>query len=206
MQPTGGTGTPNAAEEGAHPKPARVFVALKIAADIARELAGLCAEIAGPSIRRVAAADIHLTLVPPWMESTIPAAVGKLAGVAATHAPFELSIRHVGYRPDPRQPRFLWAECLANSELEELRAALLMVFRQTDERPFRPHVTLTRIRGNGAAIAWKHPIDRNLALSQQVISVELMQSPPAGATGYSVLASLPLGAGTPLIGPRILAD
>ena len=60
-------------------------------------------------------------------------------------------------------------------------------------RPFRPHVTLARLRGNGAIIARKHPIDQNLLLVQRIESVELMQSPPPGGSGYRVLASLQLG-------------
>jgi 2'-5' RNA ligase len=197
MQPSERTSTPDAAGEGAPPKPARVFVALKIAADIAQELAGLSAEIAGPAVRRVAAADIHLTLVPPWRESSIPDAVAKLTRVVAAHAPFELAFRHVGYGPQPRRPRFLWAECTPNAGLAELRTALLAAFAQTDERPFRPHVTLARIRGNGAAIARKHRLNRELVLSQRIVSVQLMQSPPTGGNGYTVLASPPLGAAAP---------
>ena len=70
--------------------------------------------------------------------------------------------------------------------------ALLQAFGQADERPFRPHVTLARLRDKGRAIARKHPIDQDLALTQRVGSVELMQSPPPGGSGYKVLASLPL--------------
>jgi 2'-5' RNA ligase len=203
MEPTNRTsGTSTAAEDVAHAQSARVFVALKIVSDLARELAGLSAGLQGLAVRRVAAADIHLTLVPPWSEPAIADAVVKLGRVAETHAPFELAFWHIGYGPEPRRPRFLWAECTANSELAELRATLLAAFGQTDERPFRPHVTLARIRGNGAAIARKHPIDRDLALSQRIVSVELMRSPPAGSRGYTVLASLPLGAAARTIEPR----
>jgi hypothetical protein len=47
-----------------------------------------------------------------------------------------------------------------------LRAALLQAYGHTDERPFRPHVTVARIRGNGRAIAKEHPIDQDLSLTQ----------------------------------------
>lgn len=75
----------------------------------------------------------------------------------------------------------------------ELRADLLAAFGRADTRPFRSHVTLARIRGNGAVIARNIPFDRNLACVERVASVELMQSPPAGGSGYTVLASMPLG-------------
>jgi len=203
MEPTGGTSGTGTATGVARPPPARVFVALKIASDLAQELVGLSASLEGLAVRRVAAADIHLTLVPPWSEPSVSDAMAKLGVVAALHAPFKLAFWHVGYGPEPKRPRFLWAEGTASTDLEELRAALLAAFGQTDERPFLPHVTLARIRGNGAAIARKHPINRNLALSQQVVSVELMQSPPSGGAGYIVLASVPLAAAAPADESRI---
>jgi 2'-5' RNA ligase len=104
-----------------------------------------------------------------------------------------LTFRHVGYGPEPRRPRFLWADCVASKEIAELRAALLQAFGQADERPFRPHVTLARLRDKGRVIARKHPLDQDLALTQRVETVELMQSPPPGERGYKVLASLALG-------------
>jgi RNA 2',3'-cyclic 3'-phosphodiesterase len=128
--------------------------------------------------------------VPPWNEVSIPDAVEKLRRVIDSFGDFILEFRRVGYGPEPRRPRFLWAECAAGPDLAQLRAMLLPAFEQTDERPFRPHVTLARLRGNGAVVARKCPIDRDLALTQRVGSVELMQSPPPGGSGYTVLASL----------------
>lgn len=180
------------AGSGSAPR-ARVFVALKIARGIADELAQMALELKRFPVRLIAPADIHLTLVPPWNEVSIPDAVGRLRGVAGRFGQFMLEFRHVGYGPEPRRPRFLWAECVAGPDLAELRASLLAAFEQTDERPFRPHVTLARLRANGAMIARKCPIDRELMLTQRIGSVELLQSPAPGEAGYRPLASLPFG-------------
>jgi len=138
--------------------------------------------------------DIHLTLVPPWNEVSIPDAVEKLGRVVDRFGALTVEFRRIGYGAEPRRPRYLWAECAAGQDIAELRAAPLLTFGQTDERPFRPHVTLARLRGNGAVIARKYPIDQDLVRTQRVESVELMQSPPPGESGYKVLASLPFGA------------
>lgn len=171
----------------------RVFVGLKIAPEIATELTRLAAPLKKLPVRLVEPTDIHLTLVPPWKEASPSETVNKLARVAHGFGAFQLSFQHLGYGPQPKRPRLLWADCAANDEITALRAALLQAYGQTDERPFQPHVTLARIRGNGAAIARKHPIDVPLALTQRVESVELFQSPPPGEIGYRILASLPLG-------------
>ena len=174
-------------------RPARIFVALRIAPEIAQELAQHGKELERFSVRLMPPADIHLTLVPPWNEVSISDAVAKLRRVAETCAAFALEFRHIGYGPEPRRPRFLWAECVGSDAVAKFRAALLRDFGQVDERPFRPHVTLARLRDKGRAIARKHPVDRHIALTQKIDSVELMQSPAPRAIGHKVLASLSLG-------------
>ena len=171
---------------------ARVFVALKMKSELAEELAGLSAGVEKFGVRRIPASDIHLTIVPPWNETSISDAVVKLSRAAAAHAPFELKFRRVCYGPERRHPRLLWVECKASSELVALRNDLLMAFEVANDRQFRPHVTLGRVRRLSASLSRNHSIKHDLALSQQVSSVELMQSPPQGARGYTVLASVPL--------------
>ncbi len=187
--------------DGAEPKPARVFVGLKIAADIADQLAALAAELRETPARLVAPSDIHLTLVPPWQEGAIEQAIERLRGVAGLFAPMSLKFEHLGYGPHPRRPRLLWADCAATEALAALRAALMLAFAQSDERPFRPHVTLARIRDAQPGLPRKHPIDRDLNFTQAVRTVELFQSPPPGTRGYRVLASVELGAARAAVGP-----
>jgi len=173
-------------------RPVRIFVALRISPDIALALAQYGRDLEQFSVRPVAPADIHLTLVPPWNEVSPAEAVEKLRRVVDRFCPFTLTFRHVGYGPEPKRPRFLWAECVASKEIAEFRVALIQAFGQADERPFRPHVTLARLRDKGRALARKHPLDQDLALTQRIESIELMQSPPPDGSGYKILASVPL--------------
>ena len=170
----------------------RIFVALKMAADIARELAQIARPLERFAVRPIAKEDIHLTLVPPWNEPSVPNAIEKLRLAVESHCAFRLEFRHVAYGPDRKRPRLVWVECASSNELTSLRVALMLAFGQKDERLFLPHVTLARIRGNGARVARKCPIDHDLVLIQEITTIELMQSPPPGGLGYKVLASLPL--------------
>ena len=172
---------------------ARVFVALKVAPEIANKLVQMAASLPASAVRLVAPADIHLTLIPPWNETAIPVVIEKLRGIAATAAPFTLTFRRLCYGPEVKRPRLLWADCALSDELLALHAALRLAFGQTEDRPFVPHVTVARIRSNGRLLARKHPIDRALTFSQTIETVELMQSPPVGGVGYRVLSSLGLG-------------
>jgi 2'-5' RNA ligase len=173
----------------AEPQPMRVFVGIKMAADIAEELARLARPLARYHVRLVPPEDIHLTLVPPWQETRISDAIRTLEQAIAGIGRFLLTFTHVSYGPQPRRPRLLWAECAASEEITLLHTALLDAFGRSETRPFRPHVTLARIRGNGAAIARKYPIDQDLSLAQHLDTIELFQSPPPGERGYRVLAA-----------------
>jgi 2'-5' RNA ligase len=172
----------------------RVFVGVHVAPEIARELAGHACGLKQFSVRLVAAADIHVTLVPPWNEASISETLEKLRQVTNNFGAFALTFQRICYGPQPRRPSLLWAECAATSEIVAFHAALIQAFGRNDERPFRPHATLARFPRNGSAIARRRPFDQELALSQQVDSLALFQSPPPGERGYRVLASLELGA------------
>lgn len=171
----------------------RVFVGLKVAPEIGCELARLTRDLEQFPVRFVPTADIHLTLVPPWNETSIPEVVERLRLTADRFGAFALTFQHIGYGPQPRRPRLLWAECAATNDIVALHAALLQSCGQSDEQPFRPHVTLARICRNGFSIAGRHPIDRDLSFTQQVDSIELFQSPPPGERGYRILSSFRLG-------------
>jgi 2'-5' RNA ligase len=170
----------------------RIFVGLKLVPEIARELAQQAQGLERSDIRPVPPDDLHLTLVPPWNAGSIPEAIAKLRRAVDGFGAFPLTCHHLGYGPEPRRPQFLWAECAAGNELSQLHAALIRACGDTNERPFRAHVTLARLRDKGRAIARKHPIDRRLGLTQRVAAVQLFQSPPAGQRCYRVLASIGL--------------
>jgi len=81
-----------------------------------------------------------------------------VANIAATvekaaekEMPFSLAIGGVGVFPDPHRPRVLWLGM--NGDVERLRVfqkgieqALLQIGFPREQRPYRPHLTLGRIR------------------------------------------------------------
>ena len=174
-------------------KTARVFVGLKVMPEIAQELAQLARGLERFPTRFVPSEDIHLTLVPPWDDSSIPDAIEKLREALKGSAPFMLTFTRLSYWPDRRHPRLLCAERVTTPEIKVLQLALLNAFGQTEDRPFEPHVTLARMQRGVRAAAGKNEMDRELSLVQSIDSVELFQS-RTQAGGYQILASLPLAA------------
>ncbi len=173
-------------------RPARLFVGIKVAPEIASALAKIARPLEDPSVRLVPAADLHLTLVPPWKEANVEAAADILRKALQSIGSFTLAFEHLNYGPAPIESKFLWVECAATDELRLLQMLLLSAFNQTDERPLRPHVTLARLGKNGCRIAQMQPMDRQLSFKQTVRSIELFRSPQQQGLGYEVVASIPL--------------
>ena len=69
---------------------------------------------------------------------------------------------------------------------------MLHAFDQTNDRPFKPHVTLARLKRGAKAASAKSTMDEDLSLEQSINTVELFQSPKPPAKGYIILASVPL--------------
>jgi 2'-5' RNA ligase len=78
-----------------------MFVGLKMAPNIAIELARLAKSIEQPSVRLVSPQDIHSTLVPPWNVDAIPPIVDRLRGIAARFGAFDLTFDRICYGPQP---------------------------------------------------------------------------------------------------------
>lgn len=134
----------------------RSFLAIDPPEEILREIAsaqGRLKRLIQGNIRWVRPEGIHLTLkffgnISAGDAANISAAAGQAAAGAG---PFALAIGGVGAFPDPHRPRVLYLGM--NGDVERLVAfqkgleqALSMIGFPREERPFRPHLTLGRIR------------------------------------------------------------
>lgn len=161
----------------------------------------------GP-IRWVSAHQAHLTLaflgdVEPGRLTHVCA---RVVDVAAAHRPFEIAFDGLGAFPNARRPRVIWLgvstgrDAVAELALDVRRALAPLGF-EPDEAPYRPHLTLGRIR-RGAPAADRSTLSEFLASTPAdagtaetpVREVTLMASHvgPDGAV-HTVLCRAPLG-------------
>ena len=153
----------------------------------------------------VAPTNFHLTVkfLGRVEESRLEAVRAALAGAAAGHAPFEVTLQGLGAFPTPTRPRVVWAGLAAGAAplaalAGEVDHALAALGFPREERPFSAHVTLGRVREPRRDPALATAITRATAQSfgtARVDHLSLMQSQlsPAGAR-YTELAALSLGA------------
>ncbi|MCX5837113.1 MAG: RNA 2',3'-cyclic phosphodiesterase [Deltaproteobacteria bacterium] len=134
----------------------RAFLALDPPEEILREIARVqnrLQKLIHGDVRWVRPESIHLTLkffgdISENAVANISAAAGK---AAAAVGPFDLAIGGAGVFPDMNRPRIIWLGM--NGDVvrlltfqQELERALQEIGFPREERPFRPHLTLGRIK------------------------------------------------------------
>jgi RNA 2',3'-cyclic 3'-phosphodiesterase len=129
----------------------RLFVALDIPEDVRSSLAALVSHL-HPSCRSARWARIeglHVTL--KFIGEASPEKTAEINTALASipsRAPIPLSFRGLGFFPNERRPRVLWAGIEAGPDLAALAAAVETALAglgiARDERAFSPHLTLAR--------------------------------------------------------------
>ena len=129
----------------------RLFIALDIPEDVRASLAALVAKLraAGSNARWTRIEGLHVTLkfigeAPAESAENIKSALAAIP----PRAPIAIEFRGMGFFPNERRPRVLWAGVQAGPELGELASAVeralepLGIARET--RAFSPHLTVAR--------------------------------------------------------------
>jgi len=139
----------------------RTFIGVDIGKTI-RDRAVALQEKLSPStngVKWVEPQNLHVTLLflGEVDDREIPAVCRAVSEQTAEHLPFEISVEKLGCFPHPRRPRVIWIGVGEGAQelgtlhdgLEPLLLALGCYRRE--ERRYRPHVTLGRVRGERPA-------------------------------------------------------
>ena len=135
--------------------PNRTFLAVEISEQTRRALAGVAENIdaAGATIRFAAPRNLHVTLnfLGDVSDGPLRRVCDTAADVTAGVAPFEFSVCGLTPGPPKGRLRMIWADvvdpggCLADLQ-ERLAAALETLGLPRENRPYRPHLTVARIK------------------------------------------------------------
>lgn len=144
----------------------RLFCAIDIPAGIRAGLRALIEQLR--PLAKLAwspAENLHVTtkFIGEWPEERIGEMKTALAAVSRPQ-PFEIAVRRLGWFPNPRHPRVLWAgiesgESLRNLARDTDRAAATLGVASED-REFSPHLTLARSRDRAPVDRLRAEIDR----------------------------------------------
>lgn len=184
----------------------RLFLALELAPELLAALEQAVAPLRAlePRIAWVDPARRHLTL--RFIGEGDEALAGRLAsaidGVAGRHRPFAMRLGGLGAFPNFRRARVLWIGVDGEPRLELLHHDLELACEEAgvelEGRPFRPHVTLARVRtpldAEHARALARAARGIPFSATQEVAAITLFDSvlAPTGAR-YRRLHAAPLG-------------
>lgn len=188
----------------------RIFIAADLEIPVVERLALLCEELevrtseVDARIRWVAPENIHVTL--QYLGETDPALIGlieeRLTQVTEPLFPFEVTCERLGVFPEATNARIIWAGLDPNGAevIGLLRQAIVRDLENlgvdADEREYKPHVTLGRVRSTTKcdlsevisdfeAVSFGRSYVKDLILFESELT-------PSGAR-YRVLHRFPLG-------------
>jgi 2'-5' RNA ligase len=131
----------------------RLFVAVGLPPGHRASLAGVCERGRRGGVRWVGPENVHLTLkfLGDVDEALLADLKAALAAVAAAAEPFALSLKAGGCFPNARAPRVIWIGLAEGAEeavalAAAVERALEPLGFAREKRPFRPHLTIGRVK------------------------------------------------------------
>ena len=132
----------------------RIFIAVRVeaGAELLRMISSLKARLGNENIRWIETSDIHLTLafLGDTEEERIRSVTLMLKEKCTGFGDFEFRLGGAGLFKNYRDARVIWAGITGSDRLSELNSAIAGGLKEngfaTDERPFRPHLTIGRIK------------------------------------------------------------
>ncbi|MBL8241824.1 MAG: RNA 2',3'-cyclic phosphodiesterase [Bryobacterales bacterium] len=180
----------------------RLFTAIDISEDARAALTEFVARLRPVApFRWSPPGNLHITtkFIGEWPQANLQTLCQALRG-AAKPGSLEISIRGLGWFPNPHNPRVLFAGIAAGPGLKTLHqatdAACAAIGIAPEAKPYSPHLTLARIAGaEGVAaargrIAGAPPAEFGLFTAR---AFHLYESVPGGGgSQYSKLEEFPL--------------
>ena len=173
----------------------RIFVAVALAPALLAAVSGVRGRLAeaDSTLRWVPPENLHFTLkflggiTPPQLTGVVAAA----REVAARTQRFSITLAGLGAFPSARRPRVVWAGVSSGADhlvalAEDLDVVLRSAHASREDRPFRPHLTIARVRDASPAADLSNEVGALRELewgSQTVDALCVMESHlrPSGA-------------------------
>ena len=132
----------------------RLFLAINLEPDVRSAIVDATASLraAAPTLSWVDETRLHLTLkfLGEQSADVVRGLSDSVSDVAARHRPFSLQLHDIGAFPNFRRARVVWMGIEREPRLELLHHDIELACEQlgfeVDGRPFRPHLTLARVK------------------------------------------------------------
>jgi len=182
----------------------RTFIAVELPQEIQDGLQKLQSDlrISMPDVRWTKHSNIHLTLkfLGDVQVSRIDSISRILGDVADQFSPFTMGLAGIGAFPNSRKPRIVWAGIEKGADrlvemAKMIESSMQKVGFKREKHPFRPHLTIGRIRQLRNPEIMRETLDRSLVgelgeFAVDRISFIKSQLDPAGSIYTTIFEAL----------------
>lgn len=154
-------------------KQIRTFLAIELSAEIRSYLfqsgQKMMGDLPRKVVRWVAPENMHLTLrfLGDTPENLLPKISAELDAITSQHQPFNLHLDQLGCFPNQKRPRVIWASLDGKlaplyAIQNKIESAVQTLGWKREKRPFRPHLTLGRVKDPNQAfrLLWTQQLEK----------------------------------------------
>ena len=184
----------------------RLFLAINLAPETRDAIVEAAEPLreAAPGLPWVPAEKLHLTVkfLGEQPEDIAPAVAAAMRGVATRNRVVDVELGGVGAFPNFRRPRVVWLGVSPEPKLEllhhDVESSCGALGIPVEGRPFRPHLTLARVRPRSidpAALRRLSHAARRVEYVEEIVidTIDLMESElTTHGAKYRLIESLPL--------------
>ncbi|HKW12430.1 MAG TPA: RNA 2',3'-cyclic phosphodiesterase [Gemmatimonadaceae bacterium] len=184
----------------------RLFLAINFAPEVRHAIAEAIAplRVVAPDLTWVREPQLHLTVkfLGEQADELAPRITESMNAVGSRNRVVDAQIGGVGAFPNLRRPRVVWIGVSPEPKLEllhhDVETACEALGVPIDGKPFRPHLTLARVKPRAAKSDTLHNLARaakGVTLAEDVVisSIDLMESElTTVGSRYRLLSSSPL--------------
>jgi len=147
----------------------RLFVAIELTQEVRKNVASLLNEfrVLSPHTKWIRPDSMHLTL--KFLGETDSSRLSEIkAALAFIHSPSRITLKFqcLGFFPNSNRPHVFWVGIEPSSNLRaivgELDQSLHRLGVPTEDREFRPHITLARLNSSSLSPALRLAVSKNM--------------------------------------------
>jgi len=176
----------------------RIFIGIRISEKLQAEVLEWQKSRSDLKVRWLKPKNLHITLVPPWLEKNVDRIQEKISLLKGKFKPFIIKFDKISLGSSPKHPRaiihrasprLIWLEG-ESKEFNNLKIKLEKYFGNKDIRPPKSHVTIARFKVSDFLKFPKKELSEKIDWKEEAENITLFES--LGNSEYKALYGITL--------------
>jgi 2'-5' RNA ligase len=163
----------------------KIFIGVKISENLQKQIILWQKKHENLPVRWLKPENMHLTIIPPWLEKDLEKVKEKMSILARQTRPIKINFEKISFGSDPKHPKLIWLTG-KSPEFKPLRDKWLEFFSVvSDHREALPHVTIARFAMEDFKKFDNQNLEEKVDWPEEVRNITLFES--LGNSEYKIL-------------------